>query len=82
MSVHHQPCILCTQESGTVTISLDAVFGLCRKVSAGKSIHPPLSGTLIFEDQSQVDNFVDSYNPKEKSLETNVSIWLSHIYSY
>lgn len=66
----------CLQESGTITVSLDALFGLCRKISAGKSVREPLSGTSVFEEQSAVDAFVDSYNPKEKSLESNVNLFV------
>ena len=41
-------------------ISVDALFGLCRKKSAGSSVHGPLSGTIIFEDQNKVNSFMES----------------------
>ena len=43
-------------------ISVDAIFGLPRKKSAGRSFRPPLHGTLFFEDQDEVDRFVEA-NP-------------------
>ena len=42
--------------------SLDALFGLCRKKAAGSSIRPPLFGTLDFDDQEVVDEFVLKYD--------------------
>ena len=38
--------------------SLDALFGLPRKKSAGESIRSPLHGDLFFCDQAEVDDFV------------------------
>ena len=35
------------------------MFGLCRKKSAGCSVRQPLSGTSIFENQDEVNSFVD-----------------------
>ena len=43
-------------------ISIDAIFGLPRKKSAGRSFRPPLHGTLFFENQDEVDRFVEA-NP-------------------
>ena len=43
------------QSGGVVIESMDALFGLCRKKSAGKSVLKPLSGTLMFADQNAVD---------------------------
>ena len=48
------------QGDGSVTISIDAIFGLCRKRSAGKSIQGPLSGTTVFESQDEVNHFVNT----------------------
>ncbi len=42
--------------------SMDALFGLCRKKSAGTSVQPPLNGTLMFASQCEVDDFVAKYN--------------------
>ena len=74
---------------GTLTISLDGNFGLCRKKAAGTSVHGPLhqEGTacmfwshgvlklqynnailLVFLDQAEVDNFVESYSYKSISM--------------
>ena len=41
---------------------MDALFGLCRKKSAGSSVQPPLNGTLIFASRSEVDKFIEKYN--------------------
>ena len=38
--------------------SLDALFGLPRKKSAGESFRSPLHGDLFFCDQTEVDEFV------------------------
>ena len=48
------------QGNGSVTVSIDAIFGLCRKRSAGKSIRGPLSGTAVFESQDEVNHFVNT----------------------
>ena len=44
-----------------ITVSMDANFGLCRGKAAGNSVHPPLSGTELFFEQSEVDQFVTQY---------------------
>ena len=36
---------------------MDAIFGLPRKKSAGRSFRPPLHGMLFFENQDEVDQF-------------------------
>lgn len=41
-------------------MSVDAVFGLCRKKSAGNSVRGPLSGMTIFESQDEVNTFINS----------------------
>lgn len=43
-------------------LSLDAVFGLCRKKSAGASVRPPLFSNVFFENQEQVDHHVCTYD--------------------
>lgn len=48
-------------------MSVDAVFGLCRKKSAGSSVRGPLSGTSIFESQDEVNNFVDLQGHTKRS---------------
>ena len=41
-------------------VSMDALFGLPRKKSAGTSLRQPLHGMLFFEDQDEVDTFVEA----------------------
>ncbi len=63
------------QSGGTVIESVDALFGLCRKKSAGKSVREPLSGTLMFANQKVVDEFVSNYfKQKVKQGANSVSI--------
>lgn len=57
------------QNSGSLFISMDALFGLPRKKSAGKSVRTPLTGDLFFEDQAAVDEYV-SMHSKEKHATT------------
>ena len=45
-----------------LTLSIDANFGLCRKKSAGSSVHPPLSGSSMFLNQEEVDEYVCQYS--------------------
>jgi len=49
-----------TQENGSVIVSVDAIFGLCQKKSAGNSLCDPLSGTTVFGPQEVVNSFVAS----------------------
>ncbi len=53
------------QAKGTVTVSVDANFGLCRKKAAGASVRGPLSGQGMFLDQGRVDEFVSTYSCKK-----------------
>ena len=48
------------QERGSVMISMDALFGLPRKKSAGQSHRDPLHGHIFFKDQPSVDEHVAS----------------------
>ena len=41
-------------------VSIDAIFGLPRKKSAGESVQAPLHGDLFFHDQAVVDEYVES----------------------
>ena len=59
------------QSGGVVIESMDALFGLCRKKSAGKSVRKPLSGTLMFADQNAVDEFVLDYASRKAKQGTN-----------
>ena len=70
--------LCCKYQAGTVTLSMDANFGLCRRKGAGKSVHPPLSGTEIFFEQSEVDNFVANYQ-SQVSSSTQVRMY---VYKY
>ena len=47
-------------------LSMDALFGLPRKKSAGKSYREPLHGHLFFRNQSAVDEFVASASSKQQ----------------
>jgi hypothetical protein len=51
-------------------VSMDAVFGCVRKISAGTSVRPPNYGETLFIDQSKVDSFMKSYSGK--SLKSQV----------
>jgi len=48
---------------------LDALFGLCRKKAAGSSVRGPLNAGTVFDDQSQVNTFIDNYRPKKDATE-------------
>lgn len=50
--------IFIIQNEGSKIYSLDALFGLPRKKSAGHSFRPPLHGHLCFIDQAEVDEYV------------------------
>ncbi len=45
-----------------LVISADALFGLPRKKAAGISHRNALHGSVFFGDQSEVDEYVASYN--------------------
>ena len=48
-------------------LSFDALFGLPRKKSAGKSHRDPLHGHIFFGNQNDVDEHVSSYKmPNQK----------------
>ena len=53
------------QESGTLVLSMDALFGLPRKKSSGTSYGEAVHGHYFF-NQSAVDEFVSTV-PKRKS---------------
>lgn len=54
-------------------LSIDALFGLPRKHSAGSSSREALHGSLYFLDQSSVDEFVNS-TTVEKDVVPQVQI--------
>ena len=53
------------QESGTAVLSMDALFGLPRKKSAGSSYRDALHGDLFFGNQAAVDEHVASYKAQK-----------------
>lgn len=56
-------------------LSFDALFGLPRKKSAGKSFRPPLDGDLFFGDLYAVDDFVAvSEHAKKKEPKIDVKM--------
>lgn len=55
---------------------MDALFGLPRKIAAGKSVRPPLSGNLFFEDQTTVDEYVYLY-PKGRPVSAMVHTYIN-----
>ena len=62
-----------TKDEGKVVVSFDALFGLPRKKTAGTSFRPPLHGSLMFGEQSSVDEFVATGSKKM----TKVKIYAS-----
>lgn len=62
------------QKDGSTILSMDALFGLPRKKSAGVSHRKPLFGNLFFHDQSEVDLFVSEYTCSKQG--SNVSLHL------
>ena len=48
-------------------MSIDALFGLCRKKSPGSSVRDPLQLGTFFECQSDVDAFVAEYPSRHLS---------------
>jgi len=71
---------LILQDGGSLIVSIDAIFGLCRKKSAGNSVRGPLSGTAVFESQHEVNSFVDLQGHSEHS-QSGVCITYVHIIS-
>ena len=52
--------------------SMDGLFDLPRKKSAGKSHRPSLHGHLFFEDQEEVDQFVSEAQRSRSKHGANV----------
>ena len=62
-------------QNDEVYLSFDANIGLCRKRSAGCSVHPPLHSETLFFKQKDVNEFVENYG----SFKTqNVEVRLRH----
>ena len=55
------------ESTGTCVLSIDALFGLPRKKSAGRSFRESLHGHLFFSQQSLVDEYVQYYKMGKKS---------------
>lgn len=51
---------------------MDALFGLPRKKSAGRSFRDPLRGHLLFTEQHLVDEYVESYVMEKKPPKVEV----------
>ena len=73
-------CVLINQysvlqkESGSVVLSIDALFGLPRKKAAGQSVREPMLDTfsLVITDQTSVDEFVSAATYAKQSKSTQV----------
>lgn len=48
------------QTQGTLLESMDALF-IGRKKSAGRSVRNPLFGTVLFDDDTEVEEFVQQH---------------------
>lgn len=70
---------------GTITIALDANFGLVRKSNAGRSVgEPQSSNTGFFVNNIEVDEFVTNYQDDKKSDKVNYFVkyvFIAHIHS-
>ena len=63
-------------------LSFDALFGLPRKKAAGNSFRPPLHGSLMFGDQSNVDEFVATRPRKVTKVTLNVGILGEAVFNF
>lgn len=66
-------CPICPRDDGVLIESMDGCFGLCRKKDKGHDLGTPKHGTLLFADQDDVDNFVNSYGKAGADMEQNCS---------
>ena len=57
------------QDDGVLIESMDGCFGLCRKKDKGHNLGKPKHVTLLFADQDDVDNFVNSYGKAGADME-------------
>ncbi|PFX18881.1 hypothetical protein AWC38_SpisGene16723 [Stylophora pistillata] len=64
---------ICPRDDGVLIESMDGCFGLCRKMEEGHDLGTPKHGTLLFADQDDVDNFVNSYGKAGADMEQNCS---------
>ena len=70
------------QDNGVLIESMDGCFGLCRKMEKGHNLGTPKHGTLLFADQDDVDNFVNSYGKAGADMEqVKACLYLRHFCS-
>ncbi|XP_066271123.1 uncharacterized protein [Branchiostoma lanceolatum] len=62
-------CTACSEADGEQIVAIDGNFGLVRKTSSGVSAAPPLHGTTMFLQDSEVKDFLGKYNDAEKPPE-------------
>ena len=67
----HDCTFLQEQQLMLQVIWMDALFGLCRKKAAGSSVRGPLNAGTVFDDQSQVNTFIDNYKPEKDATDFN-----------
>ncbi|XP_071853693.1 uncharacterized protein [Apostichopus japonicus] len=63
-------CPACPKNEGKQFVSLDAIFGLKRWQKSGRSDNPPRHRDTFFISQSQVDEFLASYDGSSSSAST------------
>lgn len=63
------PAIIDTFQEFRSELSMNALFGLCRKKSAGVSVRLPLFSHTFFEDQGRVDEFVTKYDSSDRIVD-------------
>ena len=60
-------------------VSIDAIFGLCRKKSVGKRVQGPLSRKMVFEPQNEVNAFVSSHS---HSCDSSLQVCTNNFLNY
>lgn len=66
------------KQEEAVIYSMDGLFGLPRKKSAGRSHRPALHSHLFFEDQEGVDQFVSEAQRRLSKNDANVGVCISN----
>ena len=64
-------------KGSTLTIAIDANFGLCRKRSSGRSAYDPKAENMMFMNQKGVDNYIKDYSPKNKLADVSTELLLA-----
>ena len=67
------------QESGNLILSMDGLFGLPRKKSAGESFRDAIHGHLFFGEQTLVDEYVALASASVKHRKPKVYILLKFL---